>query len=288
MSHPAGSALRHGLTILSVVVSLVLYTAIAPLGYALFALVAALPTRHGTLKARRLQRVMQRAFEAVHTYLRAVRLLQFTPLDVCPKELQRCVVVANHPTLTDAPAMLSSIPNLCTAVRADLYKKPWLKPLLGSAGHFSAGAENPLGGGQLVKGTVERLTQGFRVLLFPEGTRSPRDGLHRFGRSAFEAACQAKVPVVAVLIRETPPWLGKGDGFLTPRRGVAVKHVELLKVVYPQDFFGDSRLMRDYVEAAFQQALGLGNSGEHLATLSCPPQEPGTAESNAEVPRATA
>src|SRR5690606_7167824 len=143
----------------------------------------------------------------------------------------------------------------------------WLKPLLASAGHFSAGVENPLGGGQLVKGTVERLGQGFRVLLFPEGTRSPRSGLRRFGRSAFEAACQAKVPVVAVLIHETPAWLGKGDRFLTRRKDVAVKHIELLKVVHPEDFFGDSRMMRDYVEAAFQQALGLGNSGEHVAPV---------------------
>lgn len=265
MSPLTGPAPKHALTVIIVVVSLVLYVSLAPLGYALFALIAALPTRRWTQRARRLQRVMQAAFGAFHRYLRLARLLDFTPRDVCPANIGACVVVANHPTLTDAPAMLSSIPNLCTAVRADLYDKPWLRPLLGGAGHFSAGAENPLGGADLVRSTEERLADGFRVLLFPEGTRSPRGRLHRFGRSAFEAACRARVPIVAVLIRETPPWLAKGDGFLTRRREVAVKHIELLKVVYPRDFLEDSRLMRDYVEAAFQQALGFGGSKAEAA-----------------------
>jgi 1-acyl-sn-glycerol-3-phosphate acyltransferase len=155
-------------------------------------------------------------------------------------------------------AVLASIPRTCTAVRADLYDKFWLHPLLRGAGHFSAGFSNPLSGGSVVEASVERLAQGFRVLLFPEGTRSPAaGGLRRFGRTPFEVACRADVPVVALLIRENPPWLAKGAPLAAAKEVMSVKTVQLLKVLHPRDFFGDSRLVRDYVESAYRQALAL-------------------------------
>jgi 1-acyl-sn-glycerol-3-phosphate acyltransferase len=238
--------------------SILLYATMAPFGYALFALVGVSPWPPMRVRARFLQGIVRRAFVGLHTYLRLIRFLRYTPTDHCPADVGACVIIANHPSLTDALAILASIPHVCTAVRADLYDKYWLRPLLLGCGHFSAGTSNPLSGLGVVTGSVERLTQGFRVLLFPEGTRSPvGGGLRPFGRSAFSAACKANVPVVALLVREQPSWLAKGSPLSVPREGTAVKTVELLKVAKPEDFLGDSRLMRDYVEALYREALGL-------------------------------
>jgi 1-acyl-sn-glycerol-3-phosphate acyltransferase len=230
----------------------------APFGYALFALVGASPWPQHRVRARFLQAVVRRAFTGLHAYLRFIGFLEHTPKNHCPPNIGACVVIANHPTLTDALAILASVPHVCTAVRADLYDKFWLHPLLRGCGHFSGGTSNPLSGVGLLSDSVERLAQGFRVLLFPEGTRSPIEGgLRPFGRTAFSVACTAKVPVVALLIREHPTWMAKGASLSPPKEGTAVKTVELLKVVQPEDFFGDSRLMRDYVEALYREALGL-------------------------------
>jgi 1-acyl-sn-glycerol-3-phosphate acyltransferase len=238
--------------------SLIFYATMAPFGYALFALAGVSPWPRAPVRARFLQTVVRRAFVGLHAYLRLVRFLQYTPKNHCPPEIGACVIVANHPTMTDAMAILASIPHVCTAVRADLFDKYWLHPLLRGCAHFSAGTANPLSGLGVIKGSVERLTQGFRVLLFPEGSRSPAGGgLRPFGRSAFSAACTANVPVVALLIHERPSWLASRAPLSAPKEGTAVKTVQLLKVVQPEDFFGDSRLMRDYVEALYREALGL-------------------------------
>lgn len=258
MSLKGGQSFRRWFSLTISVASLLFYAVMAPFGYALLALAAVFPVRNWKRRALLLQAVIRRAFAGLLAYVRWIGFLDFRPADPCPPNIGACVVVANHPTLTDAVAMLASVPRACTAVRADLYEKHWLKPLLRGAGHFCAGSSNPLSGATVVQASVDRLTQGFRVLLFPEGTRSPADGgLRSFGRTAFEAACRADVPVVAVVIRESPPWLAKGSSLAAPKEAMSVKTVQLLKVAHPRDFFGDSRLLRDYVETAYRDALGL-------------------------------
>jgi hypothetical protein len=240
MSHKDVPSIRRWLSFAILVATLFVYSLLAPFGYALLAVVSLFPTRDFKRRALFLQAIVRGAFRVCHAYLRRVGILDYRPTDVVPPDVDGCVVIANHPTLTD------------------LYEKFFLRPLLRGSGHFSAGFGHPLSGKSVVESSVERLAQGFRVLLFPEGTRSPvGGGLRRFGRSAFEVACRADVPVVALVIHESPPWLAKGSRIAAPKEVMSVKSVQLLKVVHPRDFFGDSRLMRDYVESAYRQALAL-------------------------------
>jgi 1-acyl-sn-glycerol-3-phosphate acyltransferase len=258
MSHKGVPSFRRWLSFSILLASLAIYALMAPFGYAILALAAVFPVRDWRQRTRFLQTIIRRAFRGFHVYLRWIRFLDFRPTNPCPEGIGACVLVANHPTMTDAMALLASVPGTCTAVRADIYDKYWIQPLLRGAGHFSAGFGNPLSGASVVQSSVERLAQGFRVLLFPEGTRSPLDGgLHQFGRTAFEVACRADVPIVAVLIDENPRWLGKGSRLAASKEVVSVKSVQLLKVAHPRDFFGDSRLLRDYVETAYREALAL-------------------------------
>lgn len=258
MSHEGVSSFRRWLSFSILLTSLAVYAVMAPFGYAILAGVAVFPVRDRTRRTRVLQAIIRRAFRGFHVYLRWIRFLDYRPRNPCPEGIGPCVLVANHPTMTDAMALLASVPGVCTAVRADIYDKYWIQPLLRGAGHFSAGFGNPLSGASVVQSSVARLAQGFRVLLFPEGTRSPTEGgLGPFGRTAFEVACRADVPIVAVLIDENPPWLGKGSRLAASKEVMSVKTVQLLKVAHPRDFFGDSRLLRDYVEGAYRQALAL-------------------------------
>ncbi len=239
-------------------VSVSFYTAMAPFGYALFALWSLFPTRDRWHRARQVQGIVRRAFGLFHDWARFSGIVDFNHRGLAQQLPDGpCIVVANHPTLTDTTAMVASVPNLCLSVRHDVYKKGFLRPLLAQAGHFDAGPENPLGSGSMLESIVARVRDGFRVLIFPEGTRSPPQGVYRFGRSAFEAACEAGVPLVAVLIREQPTYLAKGSGLFGPPAALAVKRLEVLKILDPADFFGDSRRLRDYVEGLYREAFGV-------------------------------
>jgi hypothetical protein len=56
----------------------------------------------------------------------------------------------------------------------------------------------------------KRLDDGDGVLIFPEGTRSPRRGMNGFRRGAFELATRAQVPLWPMFISCEPPALARG------------------------------------------------------------------------------
>jgi 1-acyl-sn-glycerol-3-phosphate acyltransferase len=66
-------------------------------------------------------------------------------------------------------------------------------------------------GDALVDGCAERIARGRSVVLFPEGTRSPRGGLRRFQRGAAHIALKSGCPIVPVVITCRPPTLLKGQ-----------------------------------------------------------------------------
>lgn len=237
--------------------SVATYAAMAPFGYLAFATLALIPNRDPIGRAHRLQDIMRGAFSLMHHWLRWVRVI-----DCDPRQLHGvipegpCVVVANHPMLDDVTTIMGAVPSLCTAVNRRTFHRWWLRPLLEQAGQFSGGVHNPLGSATVLDSAAERLGRGFRVLVFPEGGRSPRGQLRRFARGAFEIACRVGVPIVPVLIEADPLWLTRGDSLFLPPADLPKKRLSVLETLEPADFAGDSRRMRDYAEAMYSRALG--------------------------------
>ncbi|MEZ4267840.1 MAG: lysophospholipid acyltransferase family protein [Myxococcota bacterium] len=225
----------------------VVYSAFAPFGYAMFMVWLMLPTRDANRRARRVQGIVRRAFGMMHDLLRFMGLLEFDHRSLIGRFPDGpFVVVANHPTLPDSSALFASVPDLCAVVRADLYKKGWLRPLVVGARHLEGGSGNLLEGARLVEQGVERLNEGFRLMMFPEGSRSPPGEIRPFRRSAFEIACRARVPLVPVVIRCRPVWISKEVPLLRPPAQRPVLTLEVLDPMDPADFGYDSRaLMRD-------------------------------------------
>ncbi|MFW6051012.1 MAG: lysophospholipid acyltransferase family protein [Myxococcota bacterium] len=250
--------LRRAWRLLRVFTVLALYFSAAPFGYAAFALLRALPSRDRDARARKLQRVLQRAFTLMHDCIRAFRLIDFDPRRV-EGELPEgpCVVVANHPSLIDVTSIMATVGGAATAVKPSIFRRWWLRPLLEDAGQFEGNGASPLSIARLVDASVDRLGRGFRVLLFPEGTRSPEGGLHRFGRAPFEVACQANVPVVPIVVTLEPRWLTKERGILRPPDGVSRQRLTVLKPIHPADYGRCSRTLRDVVDARIRERLGL-------------------------------
>jgi uncharacterized protein len=203
------------------------------------------------------QRMVRAGFRLFHGYMRMLGLLDAQVIgDSRPADRGPVVYVANHATLVDVTAMLASFPKVCATAGAGFLESPFVGRLITLCGFIPDG-KTMKSAAQLMEVAEKRLGEGYDVLLFPEGSRSPQGELRRFHRGAFELACRAKVPVVPIVIRCNPSALRKDQRVWQQPDTVALMTLELEPALDPADFQFVSRKMRDAVEAGYRERLGL-------------------------------
>ncbi|MFO0644641.1 MAG: lysophospholipid acyltransferase family protein [Polyangiales bacterium] len=207
-------------------------------------------------RVRRAQSLISRGFKQFHALMHHLRLMRYDPREVSLSLPEGpCVVVANHPTLVDVTALGAALGGACTVVRSDLFENPFVGRILRACWHIDAGEGAAMSGAAVIQGAIERIEAGFRVLIFPEGTRSPPGGVRRFRRGAFEVACRAGVPVALVLVTCTPPTLMKGvPWYALPKRLVRLA-VEPIATLRPEDFDGDARRLAKAAQEMYRARL---------------------------------
>lgn len=210
--------------------------------------------REPLARRRRIQRVVAACWRGFLGTLGALRLYRcaYQGDGTLPGPV---VLVANHPSLLDVTAIIGRMPNVCCVVKSSLVNSPLVGRLLRACGHVAAGDGSLMAGMGVLDGMRERLAEGFPVLVFPEGTRSPFGGMHRFRRGAFDAAKRAGVPIVPLLLRCDPPALGKGTPvWQYPRRCPTLT----VDIGPPLDTNGrDPTNLCKNVEGDFRARLGL-------------------------------
>lgn len=115
------------------------------------------------------------------------------------------LVVANHPTLIDALVLMSFMPQADCVVKGSYCDNFFLSGAVEGAGYIPN-----RNGPQLVEECAERLRQGRTVLIFPEGTRSPKGELGPFARGAAHIAIRAGCEPLPVTIECDPATLYRG------------------------------------------------------------------------------
>jgi len=231
-----------------------------PTGYTAFAILQLIPVRNRDRRARKLQNTMKLWIAFMHAFARRLRVLDFHPRyleGVIPA--RPCVIVANHPTFVDVTALIASIPQTCSVVKPVLFRRFWTRPLLEQAGYFAGVDNDPKSLERMIADAVERIKRGYHVIVFPEGTRSPSDGLHPFGRAAFEVAARAKAPVLPVVIECQPRWLTKDQGFLRPPVSTPRLRLRALPAIDPVIEGLSSRALRQAVRTVIGEQLGRWN-----------------------------
>jgi 1-acyl-sn-glycerol-3-phosphate acyltransferase len=154
------------------------------------------------------QRVLHRSFG---WYIRLGSVLRLFSLTAHGTERLRggaTLVVANHPTLLDVVFLISCMPQADCVVKREAWRNPFFRGIVTAAGYIPNDE-----GEAVVTECVARLRAGRSVILFPEGSRSPRGGLGPFKRGAAYVAQASGAPITPVVIGCDPPALMKGQAW---------------------------------------------------------------------------
>lgn len=130
---------------------------------------------------------------------------------------QSYVLVSNHASYLDTPAVLSAIPLQFRFFAKDgLFSIPFLGWHLRRAGHLPVARDDPRASVKTIaEGSRLIAEQGFSVLLFPEGGRSEKE-MRPFKEGAAYIAIKAGVPVVPIGLRGTREVLPMHSAILRP------------------------------------------------------------------------
>lgn len=158
-------------------------------------------------RERRMQWLIHRSFRFFVGFMEWVGVIavEMRQPERLPREGSQ-LVIANHQTLIDYVLLVAQMPQAYVVVKRSHWSNPFTRGVVRGAGYV------PNDTGELtLEACVARLRAGRTVLLFPEGTRSPRGGLGPFQRGAAHVALAAGVSVLPVTITCRPPGLMRGQ-----------------------------------------------------------------------------
>jgi 1-acyl-sn-glycerol-3-phosphate acyltransferase len=159
--------------------------------------------------------LIRRAFRTYIELMRVLGVLRYELRGLERLERGGLLILANHPTLIDTVFLMAFVKNADCIVKGALWDNPFTGGPVRAAGYINNGS-----GAALVDGCIASLQRGNNLIVFPEGTRTPDDGVIRLKRGAANIAVRGGRAMTPVLIRCEPAALGKGTKWwhVPPRR----------------------------------------------------------------------
>lgn len=158
-------------------------------------------------------------------------------------DLSGAVVVSNHQTLIDAVILISLLGDSVCVTKEAVSRNPFMRAVARSILVVNDG---PVA---VMRQTVRYLADGVNVLVFPEGTRIPKNApKHEFRRGAAHIALQSTAPIELVFIDCDAGVLAKGQPWWDVGKRTVIYRVSSKGRINPGDFPGKvpaagSRLM---------------------------------------------
>lgn len=135
-----------------------------------------------------------------------------------PTPPEGVLLMCNHRSHADVPTILSAVD--CTMVaKAEVRRWPILGSGAAKAGVVFVERGDRQSGAQAQEQMAKALSQGTRVVIFPEGTTLPPPGLGPMKPGSFRMAAQHSFPIVPVALeyeRDEVAWVDEGDGSFLP------------------------------------------------------------------------
>lgn len=166
------------------------------------------------------------------------------------------MIIANHPSLLDVVFLIGHVQGANCVVKDSLVTNPFTRGPITEAGYISNGASM-----DMLDEAAEVLRSGQTLIVFPEGTRTPRDAQPRFHRGACAIAMRGAQVVTPVVIRMTPRSLTKGEPwYRIPKRRMRYS-IRVGPDIDPADWTSQhplpiaGRKMNDHLHAYFDTEL---------------------------------
>lgn len=147
------------------------------------------------------------------------------------------MIISNHQSHIDIALILMLHPKLLELTNDRVQRSRLYGPLIKMAEFFaiSDGMES------LSPKLRKNIEEGYSILIFPEGTRSPDTHIQRFHKGAFYLAKELDIDILPVIIHGSGSIMTKGEYFL--KQGSVT--IKLLPRISPNDKrFGESLLER--------------------------------------------
>jgi 1-acyl-sn-glycerol-3-phosphate acyltransferase len=184
-----------------------------------------------------------------------------------------CVIVANHTSHLDTALLLTTLPvewqrKVTVGAAADYFFDAWWRAI-GSALVFATFPIERHGHG-LSDTPAKLIADGWSIVMFPEGTRSPDGWTRRFRPGAAALALTHDIPILPVGIRGSYAAMPKGRGW--PKPGRPPVHVRYGRPIRPRD--GESTLeLNARVAALIETLLDEDNTDWYAAALRAAAKE---------------
>lgn len=124
------------------------------------------------------------------------------------KEYERCVIIANHPSLIDYVLLGAELSNFSCLVKSSLLKNPFFGKVISGANYIPNDNES-----SVIDLCNEQFNEGDNILIFPEGTRTTTTDISKIkakrGAANIALRCETKVVVLKISLSEH--FLAKGQ-----------------------------------------------------------------------------
>jgi 1-acyl-sn-glycerol-3-phosphate acyltransferase len=214
-----------------------------------------LTVRQEERRARIARMLIHHTFRA---FVRLMRMLGVASVEVRGADkLHRegLLVLANHPSLIDVVLLMALLRGADCIVKSSLAHNVFTRGPVRAAGYVC----NDSGAG-LVDDCIASLRAGNNLIIFPEGTRTPRAGAARLQRGAANVAIRGGVDVTPVRITVSPPTLAKGDKWYRIPEQRAHFLIEV----------GDDIAVSTFIDRRSSEALAARRLTDHLAHYFAP------------------
>lgn len=193
-------------------------------------------------------------------FRKIIKVIVFLPVKLSPtvrifKENQfkedfnrPAIIVANHQSFIDILMLLSLSPKIIMMTN----KWVWNSPIFGHIVRFAGFLNHEDGVDKHIDLLKSKIEDGFSLLIFPEGTRSPDMEIHRFHKGAFKIAEELSLDILPLVIYGNGNLVSKRQPFYVKRGVIGIR---ILNRISPVDksFGGDYRTRSKNILALMRQ-----------------------------------
>ncbi len=208
-----------------------------------------------TARVRAARATVRMSFRAFVGIMSGLGVLRYDVHGIHKLDREGQLILANHPTLIDTVFLMAFVRNADCIVKGGLVRNPFTRGPVRAAGYICNDR-----GPELIEDCIASLCAGGNLIIFPEGTRTPRGAVPALKRGAANIAVRGARPVTPVRISCEPPTLGKGDKWwhVPPRR--ASFRIDVMDDIGTERFLAPgvsdvvaARRLTDYLQRYFME-----------------------------------